>query len=261
MSAALFLPDRDHPGRYHPTEATVGPWSAEFQHGGPPIALLAHALAGHPAAVPMELARLTVEFLGPVPLDPCQVSVRVVRPGKRIELLQATYAVDGRAVLSAHAWRMRREPGICPAVPDRWEPPTLPPPQTTRFFGGTDGFPFGHCMEWRFVQGGFDRPGAATVWGRLRVPLILEQEPNGLESLLALLDSANGVSAELDISHWSFVPVDLSLNLVRLPVGPWVGMTATTVIDSGGIGLVKTRAFDACGALGASLHTLFVRPR
>ena len=261
MHPAFFIPDQEHPGRYEPTEATVGPWSPLHQHGGPPIALLAQALSRHPSAVPMDLGRLTVEFLGPVPLGPCEVSVQVLRPGKRVELLQAQYKVQGKPVLTAQAWRLERQPGICPEVPDTWTVPAMPEQECTRFFPGSDGFPYGRSLEWRFVEGGFDTLGPATVWARLRIPLVLGEETAGVAGLLTMLDSANGISAALDFRHWSFVPVDLTLNLHRLPTGPWFGMAARTIINGGGIGTTTTTVFDQSRAVGRSLHTLFVRPK
>lgn len=261
MPSAFFIPDDAQPGRYHPTEATVGPWSPQHQHGGPPIALLADAIGRHPSAAPMDLGRLTVEFMGPVPLDPCEVQVQVLRPGKRVELLQAQYRAQGKVVLSAQAWRLQREPGICPAVADDFVLPALPTEECTRFFPGTDGFPYGRSLEWRFAEGGFDSLGPATVWARLRIPLVQGQATSGLAGLLTMLDSANGTSCALDFRQWGFVPVDLTLNLHRLPIGPWFGMATRTVIDSGGIGTTTATAFDQTGPVGKSLQTLFVRPK
>ena len=246
---------------FEATEATIGPWSREFQHGGPPIALLARALRLHPSEAPLQLARLTVEFLGPVPVAPCEIEVRVLRPGKRVELLQAQMTVAGRPALLAHAWRLAVQPGSSPAIPDPYRPPPLPGPQATAFFRGVTTFPYGEALEWRFVQGGFAEPGPALVWARPRIPLVAGEALHGLDGLLTLLDSANGVSAENDIRTHTFVPVDLTLNLHRLPVGPWFGMDARTLVDEGGIGTVTTTVFDTTGAVGRSLHTLFVRPR
>jgi acyl-CoA thioesterase len=76
-----------------------------------------------------------------------------------------------------------------------------------------------------------------------------------------MVDSANGVSAELPFWRFTFVPVDLNLVLHRYPRGEWVGMAARTTIERDGIGLTQTRLFDAQGYLGRSLHTLYVAPR
>ena len=259
MPPAFYLPLA--PNRWQPTEATVGPWARDMQHGGPPTALLARALRMHPGAPEMEIARLTVEILGPVPVAPCEIAVSVARPGRRIELLQGSLSVAGKPVLLANAWRLERAPDSAPPVSEPFAVPPLPAHETTEFFPGLSYFPYGEALEWRFVHGSFVQPGPALVWGRLRIPLVADEPTHGLEGLLSFLDSANGVSAELDLRTHTFVPVDLSLNLYRQPHGPWFGMDARTVVDGGGIGLVHTTVFDACGALGRSLHTLFVRPR
>lgn len=261
LPPAFFRPDPDHPGRFHPSAATIGPWSPQLQHGGPPLALLAHALRTHPSEGPMALGRLTVEILGPIPLDPCEVEVEVLRPGKKIELLQARYRAGGRVVLTAQAWRLQPVPGVSPVAPDPWCPPAMPDQEHTSFFAGTDGFPYGRSLEWRFAEGSFREMGPATVWARLRIPLIEGRETGGVEGLVTLLDSANGISCELDFQRWSYVPVDLTLNLHRAPVGPWYGMAARTILGDSGIGTVTTTVFDVNGPVGKSLHTLFVRPR
>ena len=54
--------------------------------------------------------------------------------------------------------------------------------------------------------------------------------------------------------------VDLSVGIYRLPQGPWVGMSARSVVEPNGIGQTMAKAFDREGALGHSMQTLFVRP-
>jgi hypothetical protein len=76
-----------------------------------------------------------------------------------------------------------------------------------------------------------------------------------------MIDSANGISAELSILNWTFVPIDMTVGLYRQPIGPWVGMAARTSIGSEGIGQTTATTFDSQGSNGNSIHTLFVRPR
>ncbi len=247
---------------FRPTVAAVGPWDAQLLHGGPPIALLARALQSFDGSGSAHaLSRLSVEFLGPVPLAPCRITVRALRPGRRIELFEASLSVDGRDALLARAWRVLREDGCAPAVADPFAPPPLPPAQAPRHFVGVGPFPYAEALEWRFVQGGFDTLGPATLWTRPRIPLVRGEASSGLERLLIMLDSANGVSAELPLREWTFVPIDLQLSLYREPAGDWIGMDARSTIDPGGVGCAHTTVFDAAGACGRSLHTLFVRRR
>ena len=246
---------------YLPSAAAVGPWDPKLLHGGPPIALLAHALRRHGDAAARSISRLSVEFLGPVPLAPCRVTVRTLRPGRRIELLEAVLSADGRDALLARAWRVQREDGCAPTVPEPFEPPALPDAQPQRYFADVGAFPYAQALEWRFVRGGFDTLGPATLWARPRIPLLRGEPGAGLERLLLMLDSANGVSAELPLREWTFVPIDLQLSVYREPAGEWLGMDARSVIDPGGVGCAHTTVFDASGACGRSLHTLFVRRR
>ena len=55
--------------RFHATFSTTGPWFADAQHAGPPSALLIRALERCDARPGTELARITVEVIGPVPVS------------------------------------------------------------------------------------------------------------------------------------------------------------------------------------------------
>jgi hypothetical protein len=247
-------------GRYLATQATVGPWSPQLQHAGPPAALLAHVIERLDPRPGARIARLSVEILGPVPVGEMRVSAAVERPGKRVQLLSARAEVNGRETLRALAWQLAAEPGRSPAAGPREEAPPLPPPQPQTFFPGLPPFPYGEALEWRFTEGHFGRPGPATVWSRCRIPIVAGEPLSGLCRLVAMVDSANGISWELPLGRYTFVPVDLNVVLRRLPEGEWVGMAATTTVEPDGVGLVQTRLFDSAGTLGASLHTLFVAP-
>jgi hypothetical protein len=249
------------PGCFRATRSTTGPWASGLQHGGPPSALLAHVLEGLDPRPGARIARLSVELLGPVEVAEMAISAKVERPGKRIQLLSASAEVNGREVMRALAWQLLAEPGRSPASGRRERAPPLPPPQPQAFFPGQPAFPYGEALEWRFTDGHFGRPGPATVWTRCRIPIVAGVPLSGLCRLIAMVDSANGVSWELPVDEWSFVPVDLNVVLHRLPQGEWVGMSAATTIEGDGVGMARASLFDVEGSLGGSLHTLFVSPR
>ena len=55
----------------------------------------------------MRVGRVTVEILAPVPLAPLTVSARVVRPGRSVELLEASLARARTArSMRARGWRV-----------------------------------------------------------------------------------------------------------------------------------------------------------
>ena len=248
-------------GKYEPTEATIGPWSSDLQHGGPPCALLTHALRIFPSSDNLKMVRITIEFFSAVPIKPCEIKIKKVRAGKKIEFLRGQYISEGKTILLAHAWRIESQMGISKPVSDGFKLPRLPDPQVQISFPGITYFPYLDAIEWRFTEGSFDKMGPATVWTRPRIPLIEGFEIDGLESLILMIDSANGASAELDVLKWTFVPVDMTVGFYRQPIGPWVGMAARTSIGKEGIGQSTTTIFDSKGSIGRSIHTLFIRPR
>jgi Acyl-CoA thioesterase C-terminal domain len=65
-------------------------------------------------------------------------------------------------------------------------------------------------MEWRFVAGSFLEAGPATVWLRMRHPLLPGEAPSPLVRVLTAADSGNGASAALDYRRWLFINADLT---------------------------------------------------
>lgn len=255
---AFFLPlGAEH---YAATEWTQGPWSLEQQHGGPPSALLAgrlERLAPRPELVP---ARLTVEFLGPVPVGDVGVSVRVVRDGRSVQLVAGELSVDGRVCLSAQLWRVRStkvtgvpEAALAPA--DTPGPvPAEPQGPLARRFG------YGRALDWRFLDGSFRDPGPATAWVRCERPLVAGETIGPLERVVLVADTGSGIGAELDFRKFVWPNLDLSLHLVRPPVSEWVCLQSHTEVGDGGVGVSHTRLYDEAGAFGSVAQTLFVAP-
>jgi hypothetical protein len=259
LPSALYRLTAD--GRFAATELTRGPWSREHQHAGPPAALLARAVERASGIEGGQTARLSYDILGPVPIAPLDLEARVLRPGRRVEQVEATLADDERPLMRVTAWRMRTA-DRGPRTAEEVAPP--PGPETGepgRFPFWTDEIAYRDALEWRFVSGQFDRPGPATVWARLRVPLVEGEEATPLERLLVMADAASGVSAALDWSKWSFVNVDLGVHLQRPPAGEWMAMDARTAIGPTGVGLCTSTLFDCDGAVGVSTQSLLVSPR
>src|SRR5258706_6813584 len=71
---------------YVATAATVGPWSLDAQHGGPPSALAARALERHEADERQRLARVSVDIFRPNSVGQTFVTNKPVQPRRRIKL-------------------------------------------------------------------------------------------------------------------------------------------------------------------------------
>jgi hypothetical protein len=111
------------------------------------------------------------------------------------------------------------------------------------------------------VRGFFATPGPATVWGRMRYPLVEGEEPSPLQRVLVVADSGNGASSELDPRAWWFINPELSVHLHREPVGEWVCLDAVTHVSDGGVGLATSVLADEQGAIGVGAQALLVSPR
>jgi hypothetical protein len=261
MADAFYQPLSGDPGRFASSPFVVGPWDAATSHGSPPAALLLHEIERTYPRPDARVARIAFDFFGPVPVAELAVTCSQVRPGARIDLSRGQLSAAGRTVMEASAWRFAVAPDRAPEVPDPREAPKLPGPETQRLFVDVPAFGYGEALEWRFVEGGFDSIGPATVYSRPRVPLLPGLTPSPLERLLLMVDSANGISAELAPSRFTFVPVELSVGIRRAPRTEWIGMRAKTTIVSDGIGQTVAELFDEAGYLGVAMQTLFVSAR
>jgi len=104
LPAAYYLPLGDQ--RYEPTEATTSPWDDRAQHGGPPTALLADCLDQAFGRPELRVARISMDFLGPVPRTPVRVETELLRPGRRTQLSEASLWGGDRRVATARVWHL-----------------------------------------------------------------------------------------------------------------------------------------------------------
>ncbi|MBO0852193.1 MAG: thioesterase family protein [Nocardia sp.] len=261
---AFYHPDSEDPDLFHSTELTRGPWSPDAQHAGPPSALLGHVIERCAPRPGFRVGRLAVEILGPVPIAPLRARARVVRPGKSVELLEATLSTERGPVLKANAWRLRvADPEVeVPAqVVATGSYPGPDAASESAKFPSTQPVGFHTGIDYRFVAGSFDELGPAVCWIRLRYPIVAGTTPSPLERTLAAADSGNGVSTVLDWNRYLFINTDLTVTLHREPVGEWVCLDAVTYPERSGIGMAESRLYDEKGPVGRSTQTLLIGPR
>jgi Thioesterase-like superfamily len=257
---AVYIPG-EQPGSFTATELARGPWDPGAQNGSAPAALLARALEQHPGGEELALARITIELLRPVPIDALELSIELVRPGRRAQLLDASLrTADGTEVVRARGVKLRRADVDAGAPAE----PAPPPPEV----GKPDDFNYRvrptfarDAMEIRFVEGAYHQRGPATAWFRLRADLVSGETPSPLQRLAAAADFPNGISSVLGWSTWTFINPDLTIHIEREPVGEWIGLRAQTRVHTGGLGFAEAALYDRDGRVGRSLQSLLVSPR
>ncbi len=279
---SVFIPEGE--GRYAPTEYARGPWDPRAQHGGAPATLIAGAFERMQPGAELPFARLSFSFLRPVPLAPLKLTTRIVRPGRRVQELEAELHADDELVCRAHALRIVPAPEELPAlalrVVEESEPPSLPGHEeghSVQFApdGGEYRSFAASAMEMRFLHG---RPlkgqlpevgvtsahtpvGTAGVWMRLRRPVLPGEAPTPLVYAMAAADFGNGIAAVLPFDQYLFINADLAITLNRRPEGEWIGLDARTLLHPGGIAWAESVMHDERGPFGLATQALVVQRR
>ncbi|MBV9817752.1 MAG: thioesterase family protein [Solirubrobacterales bacterium] len=251
---AVFV--RDGMG-FAATELALGPWAPGALHGGAPAALLAREFVDFAQGAPLRPARITYEFIRPVMLGPLSARIEVVRPGRRVTLLDG-FLRDGDGVEVTRARALLLAPA--PLSAGELEPPP--------FLGPQDGEPTDwsfptpmfatHAMEIRLVEGALRRPGPAVAWFRLRQPVIAGEAPAGIERIAAAGDFGNGIGSELSWEDHSFINADLTLSVQRDPVDEWVALQSRMRVVQGSVAVAESVLWDREGRIGHALQSLLV---
>jgi hypothetical protein len=245
---------------FRPTRYTQGPWDPRHQFGGSPAALLATLVEQVPTLVPMQIARLSVDLLRPVPLEALTADVRIVREGKRIQVVAASLLAGSTEVARCSALRIRQidlgdlvlPAGACPnPVPSRplatnEEPFPVPPPPGSRL-----------AVEYLFEgAGGYFRE---PIWVRLRVDVISGQPALPVARLAYTADLASGIGQARGVPVRA-INADLTLNVLRYPEGEWLLLEGRGWMSRAGIGQVQATMSDTAGVAATVSMARLVDP-
>lgn len=260
LFGALFERDGD---RYVPTPLKRGPWNPKAMHGGAPSALFAHVCERHDPGPAGFVARLTVELLRPVPMEPLTLRARTLRPGRKVQWIDAVL-VDSheREVSRARVLRLRSESvdtsgaqcivaGTPPPPETGAPPPELSVPREVGFWAAHDV---------RMVRGSWSEPGPGTAWFRLRCPVVAGEPVSPVARAAAAADFGSGVGNPLRFTRATAINPDLTVSLHRHPAGEWVCLESAAWANPHGVGLVESRLYDERGAIGRAIQSLLIEP-
>ncbi len=209
----------------------------------------------------LRLARISVDFLGPIPRRDFRIDITPIKPGRLTTLNEARMIVDGRAAVTARAWHIAPGPKPPVITPAHHADP-LPGEEAATTFPGFGDWGYGQAIEWRTTKGELGVPdGEKHVWTRVRMPLIDGEEIDGQARALIVADSANGISAVLPMDKWLSIPPTMTTTLLRPAAGDWVHLACRTILSSDGLGLSSGDLFDQSGAIGQVAQPLVVRAR
>jgi hypothetical protein len=257
---ALFERDGD---RFVPTPLTRGPWDPRAMHGGAPSALFTHVCEQHDPGTAAFVARVTVELFRPVPLTPLTMRVRTIRPGRKVQWLEAALLDDDeREMTRATVLRLRStdvdtrgsvELDAHPA-PSR---ATGRPPERLMAPGDVG---YWSANEVEIVEGNWTEPGPGAAWFRLRCPVVAGEPLSAASRAAAVADFGSGVGNPLRFTRATGINADVTIALHRHPAGEWVCLESGSWANPHGVGLTETRLHDEQGPIGRAVQMLLVEP-
>lgn len=244
---------------FQPTPHVGGAWKTDEQHVAPTLGLLAHLVEtdrvarGRDDLAPV---RLSYDIWGPYRLEPMDTAVRVLRPGRGVELVEAEVSCAGRRVVTLRTWLTQA--GDTSDLAGSMGSGHVAGPDATPAWDPTTDWP-GEFVASLEVRRTLDAPGRGTVWVRTDHELVQDEEVSDVARLAGLLDVANGMSVLADPRKVAFPNVDLTAHLHRVPTGEWLGLDTTVTFGPSGAGLTSTVVHDERGPFGTTGQALVVR--
>ncbi|MFC3172808.1 thioesterase family protein [Novosphingobium bradum] len=236
--------------RFVPTGLGVSPWNPKAQLGVALAGLVGQTIDAVPTITPMITARLTIDILGAIPLEPLTTEVRVLREGKRMQTLEVRLLTGDKPVVHATTLRLRQGSS-----------PEAPPPLAHSLPGaGADVDPQPWFDSVRLV-GDYHTPGPGSTWTRFTAEVIAGEPLSPMARMAMIADYSAGTAPLLPLREWTLANLDIAVYMTREPVGDWLLVEAESEGTGTGIGISRGRIGDERGMFGTSLQTVFLDRR
>jgi hypothetical protein len=246
---ASFTPDGD---RLVPAPPARSPWSDQMVNGHHVGGLVAWGVQRDSPDPDLQLTRLTVDMVRPVPMRPLRVVTRQGRDGRRLRAFDVSVLDGDVEVARGSALLLRRSehPGGEPWAPEPWD---VPPPEA--FEGVTGG---GMSFEIRQIEDWNGRQG--RVWLRERSEFVAGEPLTPMLRAALMADFANplGNSGGTGLE---FINADVTLYLARDPRGEWIGMESAGHVGADGLGAGTAWMYDREGRIGHCVAAALADPR
>lgn len=245
--------------RYMPTAHAGGAWRDDELHLAPVAGLVIHHLErwrqAH-ADSSMVFSRLTFEVLGQIGRQEISISTEVVRPGRTIELIEATVVIGDRVTIRARAWLLQRSDTSEVAAHTFAE---MPSPEDCKDVSSLLDWPGGYISSIHALQAPGHRAGRTRAWVSTDLDLVAGEESQPLAEYSKMLDTANGIAVMAQPTEWMFPNVDLTLHFFAQPTGRQVGLDTKVAFGSEGVGLTSSVMHDVNGPVGTIQQSTTLR--
>ena len=241
--------------RFVSTLYAQGAWQPGEQHLAPASGLV---LAEVERRLPSDklVSRASFDVLGVIHSGEFTIDVEVVRPGRSIELVEASMRHGNLTSIRARVWRLAA--GDTAQVQGiEWA--ALPPPAAMRPLELSSVWDGGYINSLETRQAEDARPGRGRSWIRTRCPLVEGEADPPVAGFLKLVDTANGLVVRERPGSVFFANVDLTVHFIREPEAGWVGFDTRVNFGPTGLGETSSVLSDIRGPVGTAAQSLTVR--
>ncbi|MBV1918300.1 MAG: thioesterase family protein [Sphingomonadaceae bacterium] len=233
-----------------PTGLGISPWNGTSQVGMALAGLAGHVLDGVPTTQPMMTIRISIDILGTVPLEPLVPEIRILRDGRRMQVVDAEFRSGDRLWLRATAVRACHTDSSEQLVP-----------ATRRFWEESDPHYEHNWFEERHIDLDRTRAGPGAIWTRFTANIV-EGEPMVPLAVVAMLgDFGNGTAPLVSMTEATLANLDITVCTSRMPRGEWMLIDADSETAGLGLGYSRSRIGDQHGMFATALQSIFIGPR
>lgn len=241
--------------RFISTLNSQGAWRPEEQHLAPASGLMLAEVERRLPSTKL-VSRASFDVLGLIHSGEFTIDVRMVRPGRSIELIEARMQHGNQTSTCARIWRLgatdtTRVQGI------EWR--QLPPPEAMRPFAFSSVWGGGFVASLEARRDGDARSGRGLSWLRTRCPLVAGEADPPVAGFLKVIDAANGLVVREQPGCVFFANVDLTVHFFRQPEAGWVGFDTRVNFGPTGLGETLSVLSDVRGPVGTAAQSLTVR--
>lgn len=241
---------------FRPTPLATSHWAPTMLTGPATCGLIARAIERHVSNPDLRPARVTIDMCAPVPVEPLTVSVRNVRTGSRIHVIEAhlTPASGGEPVARASAVFLRAsdEPAgtvwkreCSPAAPPAGSP-LLKQATSVPIFGSDD-----HPHGWSIAMDEHQNASRKRMWSK-NIHVIEGEEPSPFV-VATIVGEATSLITNWGTDGIHYINADVTITLGRLPEHREIGIEADNHVSSDGIAACAGTLYDRRGMLGTSV--------
>jgi Thioesterase-like superfamily len=234
-----------------PTGIGVSPWNGHSQVGVALAGLAGHVLAQVPTSTPMLTTRISIDILGTVPLEPLVPQVRMLRDGRRMQVVDVEFSAAGRLWLRATAVRARLADTGAQRVP-----------LSRRYWTEADRHEVQvGWFEERQIDLDRTRPGPGAIWVRFLTDVVAGEPLHPLALAAMLGDFGNGTAPPAPVMVNTLANIDITVCMSRLPQGEWILVDAESETSGQGSGYSRARLGDSEGMFATAMQSIFIDPR